>query len=275
LATKLAGGNKDAAERLKAALGKATERDLVLRLVWQGQADLDLKVQEPNGSVCSWLNRQTVGGGTLIGDTLTDGTQEVYVAAQGFGGEYKVTVDVAWGKPLGNKAKLEVIQHQGTPQETVRPITINFADANTVTVPLKEGRRTELASVPPPESLQRSDPLPDMPSTDRVLTQLRNLTDPGEGPTNGITGSVACNGTPSPGKAAPKPYDSRGEQVRYQTRVEPFVTNTADLTAQATISADRRYVRLSLNATFNGVTGTRLQPGGRIPVIPGGSFGPP
>src|SRR5262249_38536294 len=59
---------KDAAERLRAALGRPTERDLVIRLSWSGKADLDLKVEEPTGSTCSWMNRQTVGGGILIGD---------------------------------------------------------------------------------------------------------------------------------------------------------------------------------------------------------------
>ena len=90
-----------------------------MRLVWQGDADLDLKVTEPTGSVCSWLNRQTVGGGTLLGDTLAEPSRETYVAAQAFSGVHKVTVDRTWGRPLGEKAKLEIVRHQGTPQETV------------------------------------------------------------------------------------------------------------------------------------------------------------
>src|SRR5436305_14956607 len=49
----------EAAERLR-------ERDLVVVLSWQGAADLDLEVREPTGTVCSYLQRQTAGGGTLL-----------------------------------------------------------------------------------------------------------------------------------------------------------------------------------------------------------------
>jgi hypothetical protein len=59
------------------------------------------------------------------------------------------------------------------------------------------------------------------------------------------------------------------EQVTYQTRVAPFFNNTIDLTAQATVSADRRYVRLSVTPMFNVVTGTQLQPMVLNPIIPG------
>jgi hypothetical protein len=34
-------------------------RDVVVRLSWQGEADLDLKVEEPTGSICTWQNRQS------------------------------------------------------------------------------------------------------------------------------------------------------------------------------------------------------------------------
>src|SRR5262249_34985198 len=62
LAQKLAAANRKAeSDRLLGTLAKAQERDLVIKLNWQGNADLDLKVQEPCGSACSSLNRQTVG----------------------------------------------------------------------------------------------------------------------------------------------------------------------------------------------------------------------
>jgi hypothetical protein len=49
------------------------------------------------------------------------------------------------------------------------------------------------------------------------------------------------------------------------------VANSVDVTAQATISADRRFVRLSLNPVFNTVTGMRTVPVAvSSPVIPGG-----
>jgi hypothetical protein len=276
LAGQLEATNRDAAEQLRTALDRQRERDFVIRLSWAGKADLDLKVEEPTGSTCSWMNRQTVGGGILIGDTLPGKKQgnensETYIASRAFSGEYRITVDTVWGKPLGNKAKLEIIQHQGTPQETTRLVTLNFAESNTAQVKLADGRRTEAASVPPQAAAKRPAPPADAPaSTDQVLGQLRAMTDPGDPAT--IQGSAFSLGVPtSLQPVAVKPDKNKTqEQVTYQTRVAPFVNNTIDLTAQATVSADRRYVRLSMTPMFNVVTGTQLQSNFSNPLLPGG-----
>ena len=42
------------------------------------------------------------------------------MAAQAFTGEFEVKVRHLWGQPLGVKARLEIVQHQGTPKETRR-----------------------------------------------------------------------------------------------------------------------------------------------------------
>ncbi len=83
------------------------QRDLVIKLTWQGEADLDLKVKEPTGSVCWVLNPQTVGGGTLTGDAQSDPNSETYQAAEAFNGDYEVTVDRVWGRPLSGRAQLD------------------------------------------------------------------------------------------------------------------------------------------------------------------------
>src|SRR5207237_1418150 len=143
----------------------------------------DLYVAEPTGSVCSPLARQTVGGGTLIGDTLSNPTGETYVAAQAFPGEYTITVERVWGRPLGGKAQLKSILNQG------------------------------------PE-----DDAEQMAPNDRTL---------------------------------------------YQTRVAPFVKNSVDVTAQAVLSADRRYVRLSMTPVFNAVANVKAAPVVTNPTLPG------
>jgi hypothetical protein len=261
--------NKPAADKLRSALAKQRERDLLIRLTWQGEADLDLKVQEPNGSVCSWLNRQTVGGGVLIGDTLSEASGETYVAAQAFPGTYKVTVEQVWGRPLGGKAKLEVIRHQGTAQETTEAVTVTFSNTNTLTVRLDDGRRTESAAVPPPSAIQKPEPPIESNDRDRVWAQLRALSEPSENGT-GLRGSVSGIGGQTSQRETVRATDGgRGEQTAYQTRVKPFVSNSVDLTAQATISADRRYVRLSVSPMFNTVTGVQQQPQVLLPLIPG------
>jgi hypothetical protein len=239
-----------------------------------------LKIEEPSGSICSGLNRQTVGGGALLGDTLAaaDKGSETYVAAQAFSGEYKVTVDRIWGQPNGGKARLEIIQHQGTPQQSVKLIGIDFKakDGNQVKVKLDQGRRTVLASVPPPGSLQ--PPVQkETANADTVFRQLRALADPSFTGTeqSSVRGSLKTPGVTAESRVPAKDSArSPADQVAFQTRVEPFVANSAQLTAQAVISADRRYVRLSLSPFFNSVTRVQQVPVVSAPFLPGPGGGP-
>src|SRR5207249_3049703 len=95
------------AQRLVKSVDALHERDLVIELHWQGEADLDLYVQEPINTTCSCLQRQTPGGGILLGDTMANTTSETYVAAKAFSGEYKIKIRRIWGRPLGGKATLK------------------------------------------------------------------------------------------------------------------------------------------------------------------------
>ena len=64
-------GQNDQARAYKEAIGKAIERDCVIRVSWTGDADVDLAVEEPGGSICSPLDPRAAGGGVNIGDVLT------------------------------------------------------------------------------------------------------------------------------------------------------------------------------------------------------------
>jgi len=238
-------------ERLLRSVNAQRRRDLVVKLLWQGEADLDLKIEEPSGSFCTPLNKQTVGGGTMIADSLASMTSETYLAAEGFSGDYKVWVERIWGKPLGNKAQLKIIRHQGTPNETEELITIrlNSNISEPLIVKLDGGRRTEAAYVPPPSA---NDPLEDLAvadpnNTDSVLNKLRALSDPEvTGVERGMRGQMA-----SPGRAVSRQgpmslKSSEKDRTLYQNRVRSFVANSVDVTAQAVLSADRRSVRVSL-----------------------------
>src|SRR5581483_4113847 len=97
-------------------------------LRWQGQADLDLKITEPSSSVCSWLRRQTPGGGTLLGDTLEETNSEVYSAAEAYPGVYRIEVERAWGRPTGVRAQLIIVERQGTAEETIRTESIDVRE---------------------------------------------------------------------------------------------------------------------------------------------------
>jgi hypothetical protein len=267
---------QEEAGRMVKSVDRLRERDLVIQLTWgvgeSGPADLDLEVKEPNGSVCSCLQRMTAGGGTLMGDTLSEMNRETYVCAKGFSGPYEVTVRRIWGKPLGSRAKLVIIQHQGTPDEIREEQVIRFNRTHTVTVKLANGRRTSVAVVPPPGAYRRPETKDPGISGDNVMVKLRDLASPEfDGSSSGMSGRIGgfC-GRPiaRPGKVPLQ--RNQPEELAYQTAVSPFVPNDIGLTAQAVVSADRRYVRLSVNPVFNTVT--NLGPGVlvNIPLIPGG-----
>jgi hypothetical protein len=273
-------GTKDGGDavRLRSVVTAQRERDLVIRLTWQGDADLDLKVQEPCGSVCSTLQRRTVGGGVLLGDTLADPASETYVAAQALAGEYQITVEGIWGQPLGNRARLEVIQHQGTPRQSLKLVNLDLRakDGNRLTIRLESGRRTDLASVPPLAAVARPPVEEAKAGPDAVFNQLRALAHPS---TTGMGlsvrgGVVAAGALAGPRVAVQASERKSGDQVAYQTRVEPLVVNTAPLTAQAILSADRRSVRLSLTPFFDAVTRAQSQPVVPNPLLPGARPGP-
>jgi hypothetical protein len=59
------------------------------------------------------------------------------------------------------------------------------------------------------------------------------------------------------------------DRTLYQTRVSPFVKNSVDVTARAVISADRRYLRVSLSPVFNTAAGPQKVPAVVNPTIPG------
>jgi hypothetical protein len=105
-----------------------------------------------------------------------------------------------------------------------------------------------------------------------VLNKLRNLADPVyTGPDAGTRGGLSSIGVEAPGQANVvfDPKRSPYEQVAQQTRVLPFMANGADMTAQATVSPDRRYVRLSLAPVFQTARGQAV-PVVVNPMIPGG-----
>ena len=127
---------------------QSQQRDLVIQLKWQGEADLDIEVKEPVGTLCSFLQRQSPGGGVLLGDRVGDAPQESYVAAKAFSGDYQITVRRVWGRPLGGKAVVEITQHQGTPEETHRRETVVFDRIHMMNISLADGRRTSAEFVP-------------------------------------------------------------------------------------------------------------------------------
>lgn len=91
-------GKQDDAASLRAAIEQAKARDLVIEIAWTGDADVDMLVEEPTGTVCSREASRTTAGGTLLADERcpTDATGQVhrerYAATLAFPGTYRALV---------------------------------------------------------------------------------------------------------------------------------------------------------------------------------------
>jgi tetratricopeptide (TPR) repeat protein len=228
------------ADQMVASVQQSRERDLVIRLRWQGNADLDLQVKEPIGTVCSFQQRQTAGGGTLMGDTLSDTTSETYVAAQAFSGTYEVKVVRVYGQPLNSSAIVEVVRHEGTPQQKIERHKLTIDTSNTLRVTLDDGHRTTAASVPPPSVRQRPEG-EEAPAQENVLAQLRMMTNPvyGEvrGESKGVRGGFTGASVEQPkAKPASKPTP---EATLINNKVSSFVKDALNVSNQITIRGAR------------------------------------
>jgi tetratricopeptide (TPR) repeat protein len=250
-------------------------RDLIIRLTWQGSAELDLHVREPIGTVCSFLHRQSAGGGVLLSDSLSEVAQQSYVAAQAYPGDYQITIRRIWGRPLGGKATVEIIEHQGTPQESRRRETIVFDRSHTLAFALEDGRRTSAAYVPPPASVQQPQgEQPEELTSAQVFTKLRGLADPELGgiDSSRMGGGVAALGLQTPTRGAQGAAAAGPRQILIdQTKLPGLVqSNNFDLTAQATYSEAQGETVLKFTPVFNRVAGAASGlPAVSNPLVPG------
>jgi hypothetical protein len=269
--------NLTGAQKLQQALQQAYRRDLVITLTWQGEADLDLKVKEAvTGTTCWFADRQTAGGGVLVGDILPAGEtvkqwKETYVAAEAFSGEFEISVERTWGRPVGAKAILEIVRHQGTPNETRERHSLGFDQAPMpIKIALKDGRRTTVADLASPASLarQKTDDVK-APSVD-VLSKLRSMTDPmfsGNLVTSGLRGGVHSTGSESARVATTRTTD-QPDRVAINTRVNNFVSGAMDVMAQTTIDPNQREMRVRMNPVF--LNRNAARPNVANSMVPGG-----
>jgi hypothetical protein len=63
-------GQMEKAQELQIAFADAKQRDCVVRVTWTGEADVDLMILEPSGTICSLHNPMTSSGGVLLGDSF-------------------------------------------------------------------------------------------------------------------------------------------------------------------------------------------------------------
>ncbi|GBD35467.1 hypothetical protein HRbin36_00579 [bacterium HR36] len=245
-------------------------RDLVIRLLWEGDADLDLEVSEPTGTVCSVTQRTTPGGGLLQADLDSAEQTEVYSAAQAYAGEYRITVKPRWGRPIGGKAVVEIITHRGTPQEHIRREVVPVVrEPITLSAQLTQGRRQQIAQVVPLEVYRLGiDPFYRPPLPISGSEMLRRLAVP---ITIGVEVGRNRLGPISMADPLPARHDDDDQGPQLPPGGNPGVLVVpvgAVVSGQAVVHSDRRWVRFSGNITFRGLSGVALVPTVGLPIGP-------
>ncbi len=245
-------GRGDEADAFAADIDAALVRDIELEFSWNGDADIDMVVEEPSGTVCSVSTPRSTSGGTLLADVdagpdKDNGThKERYVATEAFPGRYHVLVHRAFGKVAADTVTAELILHRGTDREQRLRRQIPLGAEDTVfSIDVPQGRRRE----PLLEAQIAQDVAVQQEIGRSILAQqLAGINDPA------TAGAMSQGrGPTAPGGESPPvlPF-SRGGATGYQPIISTLPEGT-NLSATAVVSADRRYVRVSLTPLFSGV----------------------
>jgi hypothetical protein len=150
-------GRAGDADALLSRLPDAEARDLFIRLTWAGDADLDLVIEEPLGATARYVTPRTVFGGSIVKNGYGSHPEDVYVCPRAFDGEYTVRIETVYNNPskLALQATLEIITHEGTPQEHIekRTITLGSKPPAPVKVAMTGGRRHQVLPFVAPTAL--------------------------------------------------------------------------------------------------------------------------
>ncbi|TWT59425.1 hypothetical protein Pan54_01310 [Rubinisphaera italica] len=230
-------GRAEEANRMTETLQQALIRDLQLKLTWSGDADLDLIIQEPLGTECSFAQPHTASGGSLLHEGAGPNQAECYedyVCAFAAPGDYVVTVRHNSGRIVGNRARLTVTRYAGTDHENTEMVNVVFDKAEKkFRISLHQGRRTQQAPVfePIKQTIKQKKQ-----ETAFTLHDLRNQY---RKPHSYVLPQLQQN--------------NNFGAVGFSPVVAP-VNSGVQLNATAVVSPDRRYVRLGMQPVFTDIT---------------------
>lgn len=265
LLAKLRKDNPSEATAFQQELDAALARDLLVRVSWTGDADIDISVLEPSGTVCSFRQPRTMGGGVILGDTFSrdnvvaaEGYSETYVCPQAFSGQYQLMLRKIWGKVTSGQVKVEIIRHYGTKEAVPAVTELELADGtNAILFTIDDGRRTE-----PAQQVKVANAIREQAAVGRNLLaqQLGGVLDPraiaaaqaARAATATAAGVGNVGGNNGVGGVLPIPIPIVQGAVGFR----PVITTLpegANLGASAVISADRRYVRITALPLFSKV----------------------
>lgn len=252
-----AAGKGAQADALRDAVAKAHIHDLFVRLQWAGDADLDLSVEEPPGTIASVQEPQSRGGGIHKHDGYGPDPKncyEEYVCTFGYPGVYVIRVRRVDGSIVGKRAQLTVVRNQGAKNESTETFVIKLdQDQAALRISVPDGRRRQL--VPDQRGtngktslLERLLPFVGGQRAVRQIpvVALPRVAAPGGGAIAGganvpfVTGGAAGGGVGVGG-------------VGFNPIIDVIPEGTT-MNVAGVVSSDLRYVRLALNPSFTTIT---------------------
>lgn len=251
---------KNAKETAKMAafeqeLNQAQLRDLMVRVVWTGDADIDVSVEEPTGSVCDKSNPRTLGGGLHLMDGSSldkpskDGFSEMYVCASGYSGQYRILIRKVWGEVSGGKVTVNLATDFGTPDQKITQHVIALQQDAVLVTEVKNGHRKE-----PIVEAQLAQVQKRMSETGAVLAQMAPTSAGGSSSSyQNLLRSLygGPNGIGNNGQGGVGPFIGRNV-VGYRP-ILTFINQGTFMAPTAVISGDRRYVTVAPSPNFSDI----------------------
>jgi len=223
------------AEAFEQAIEQAQQRDVVVKVTWTGDADVDLTVEEPTGTVCSIHTPRSTAGGVLLGDAYSagqhaEGYTETYVCPQGFSGRYRMLVRRVWGKVTAGKVTVDIQKRNPDRPHIREQIKLDDKDA-LVLFDVTNGRRTEQLEAQQIARLERQPVLEDRAALSRQLNRYED--------------SLA-NRSYQRARAQQRGWHGGGP-VGFMPQIQtlPQGASLMGYPSLAVVSADRRFVRTS------------------------------
>ncbi|QEG21318.1 VWA domain-containing protein [Mariniblastus fucicola] len=143
-------GNTEELAKFENELMKAKHRDCFIEVSWTGDADIDVYVEEPGGTICSRLNPRTTAGGVYYGDVYSIGKsesglmKEQYVLPKGFSGDYRLIIRRMMGEVTSGKVNVAIHNHFNSDDEASLQKAVKLDSKGAIVLfKLSDGRRTD------------------------------------------------------------------------------------------------------------------------------------
>ena len=240
-------------------LDDALYRDCIIKVSWTGDADVDLYVEEPGGTICSRKTPRTTAGGVMMGDAYSRSPDEsgemaeYYVLPRGFSGDYRLLIRKVWGEVTANKVTVAIYHHFRSENQTSEQRQLNLGKKGSLVLfNLKDGRRQQSLEDHAIQTMAEKELFVGRHVLAQQLRQsyssevASDYYGSREGAAeDGIGGAVITDGPDQDGLLIP-----RG--VGYMPEITQLPNGTF-LTVSAT-TADRLYVLVNAAPTFSDIT---------------------